>query len=250
MSASNFIFPWTGRKKKFENDIAFKHINLDDISTIVEPFSGSMSFSQYLYMIKDNTDLHYVYNDYDTNMYNFIKYIHDEGLDGLKALCEISNKHEPKRDKSVRNEVKSVQDFFNAKARGEDSAFLKKVNKNAEQYEKHVEFIQQLDKITNKNYKDIFDKYINRSDVLLYLDPPYFKSYNSDYMTQNDETIDMTKILVDIVDLFKNAKCHIIYVHNKNALMDYLFSDFPAVEEYVKTYQTTKKKCIHQVRAK
>lgn len=171
-------------------------------------------------------------------------------MDGLKALCEISNKHEPKRDKSVRKEVKSVQDFFNAKARGEDSAFLKKINKDAKKYEKHVEFIEQLDEITNKNYKDIFDKYKNRSDVLLYLDPPYFKSYNSDYMTQNDETVDMTQILVDIVDLFKNAKCHIIYVHNKNALMDYLFSDFPAIEEYVKTYQTTKKKCIHQVRSK
>ena len=50
MSASNFIFPWTGRKKKFENDIVFKHINLDDISTVVEPFFGvNVFFSISLY---------------------------------------------------------------------------------------------------------------------------------------------------------------------------------------------------------
>lgn len=133
---------------------------------------------------------------------------------------------------------------------GEDSAFLKKSKKDPLKYTKHVDFIKQIHKIYNENYKVIFDKYKDDPNTLMYIDPPYFKSYNSDYMSQNNEVTDMTTILVDLVDLFKSCKCHLIYVHNKNALMDYLFNDFPPIAEYTKIYQTTKKQCIHQIRIK
>lgn len=111
MSSCNFIFPYTGRKKKFENDIVYKHIQLQNITTIVEPFGGSMSFSQYLHLYHGHY-FKYIYNDTYKNMCNFMTYINKNGIDGLDKLCKISNEYEPKHNKSVRNEIKTVQDFL------------------------------------------------------------------------------------------------------------------------------------------
>lgn len=251
MTTSNFFFPYTGRKKKFENENVYKHIDFKPITTIVEPFGGTMSFSQFLYMIKGMDTLHYIYNDLDTNMYNFFNYIHDEGMEGLTKLCNLSNNYKStKKDKHIHKQIENIEEFFCIKAKGLDCPFTKTTIKKPERYNKHVEFIQQIDKIKNENYKVIFDKYRDRSDVLMYIDPPYMRSFNCDYMAQNDEKQDMTKIMVDIIELFKTSKCHIAYIHNKNALMDYLFKDFPPIDEYTKIYQITKKECIHSIRIK
>jgi site-specific DNA-adenine methylase len=250
MSKSNFIFPWTGRKKKFENENTFKQLNFDGITTVVEPFGGSMSFSQFLYIEKGMTKLKYVYNDFDTNIYNFMKFIKENGMTGLIQLCEHSNKQIPKRNRTIHTKTVNLIDFFTIKARGGDSAYLKTKNKDPLKYEKHVDFIQHIDEITNLNYADIFTMYEDRPDVLIYLDPPYFKNFNSDYQSQNNEISDMTTILVDIIGLFKYAQCHIVYIYCKNALMSYLFADISQPFEYSKIYQTTKKHCMHCIHVK
>lgn len=252
MSKCNFFFPWTGRKKRYENEIVFKNINLKNITKIVEPFGGSMSFSQYLYMYKDRKDLKYVYNDTDTNIYNFFKLIHEEGLEKLEELCNVSNKFKAtqKNKKDIGNEI-PIQQFFINKAHGIDSKFMKNDIKKPVNYEEHVKFIESLHRITNKDYKEIFDKYKYCEDVLIYLDPPYFSSFNGEYMSQKNEASDLTKILVDIVEMFENAKCHLVYVHNKNALMDHIFKNSDCeTKEYEKIYQYTRKKVVHSIRIK
>jgi site-specific DNA-adenine methylase len=254
MSISNFIFPWTGRKKKYENEILYNSIDLSKIECIVEPFSGSMSFSMYMFLVKKRENIKYIFNDSDENLFKFYKLIHDEGMPALEKLIEKSNNYVvDKRDKTCHKEKKTMNDFFITKARGLDCAFLHNGKKKAEKYKPHVKFIKNLHKITNKNYIEIFDKYKNKKNTLIYLDPPYFSSYNGDYYSQNDVNTDMTKILIDILDLYKNGNCKLVYIHNKNALMSYLFSQITNLKktiEYKKIYQIKKRKVIHQIEIK
>ena len=64
--------------------------------------------------------------------------------------------------------------------------------------------ILQTATISNYNYKTIFDQYRDDDKAFLFLDPPYLFSDNSSYLPQRQDT-DMTSILVDILDFFKNV---------------------------------------------
>ena len=89
-----------------------------------------------------------------------------------------------------------------------------------------------------KTYKD-------DDDAFLFLDPPYLFSDNSGYQAQNIET-DMTKIVLDILDLIKNCKCKVMLIINKLCILGYLFNDYIR-GEYDKTYSLTKKKSKHLI---
>ena len=54
-------------------------------------------------------------------------------------------------------------------------------------------------KITNLDYKDIFEFYKDDEEAFLFLDPPYLYSDNSNYASQIRDT-DMTQIVVDIIE--------------------------------------------------
>ena len=56
----------------------------------------------------------------------------------------------------------------------------------------------------------------------------------------------MTSILLDILELLKNAKCKVMLIINKLNIIEYLFKDFIR-DEYLKTYAVTKKKMKHLI---
>ena len=56
----------------------------------------------------------------------------------------------------------------------------------------------------------------------------------------------MTSILLDILELLKNAKCKVMLIINKLNILEYLFKDFIR-GEYIRIYQNTKKKMKHLI---
>ena len=94
--------------------------------------------------------------------------------------------------------------------------------------------------IENKSHDD-FLKDWERSDALIYFDPPYFQSFNGYYWdmkekVNEDGTVkDQTTLWIDIKDLMKRGTPSIL-VTNYVSIIHYLFAEY-FIKVYGKRYQ-------------
>ncbi len=257
-----FFFPYIGNKWDESKNI-YKHICLDDIETIIEPFCGSCSFSVYGFVKLGVNDKKYILNDIDSNLINFIKdvkkgelknYIDNCNSEAQKYYDDIKLWHIARKKK----ELKCGYEWFNIKrlSRGnmlKDFSYKNKENKHKEidyhNYKLQESFFKSENvSLENEDYLKILEKYKNDESVLLFLDPPYIDSYNALYCgftdTNHSYDIDNTKMYVDIINFIKTCKCKVAMVINENALTRYLFNDY-IIDSYEKVYQLTKKKSRH-----
>ena len=79
-----------------------------------------------------------------------------------------------------------------------------------------IDFLKQS-KITNIDYKKIINEYKKNENAFIYLDPPYFDSYNTGYVGYQkgrfDEelnVIDNTKMYIDLLDIL-SYKCKVLF---------------------------------------
>ena len=100
-------------------------------------------------------------------------------------------------------------------------------------------------KITNKDYKEIFNEYKDNDKAFLYLDPPYMDSYNAGYNSFQGAThdkdlkiIDNTQMYVDLLDILENGKCKVLFSINDCAITRFLYKSF-IKETYNHMYATT-----------
>ena len=97
--------------------------------------------------------------------------------------------------------------------------------------DKWVEFFN-MSKITNKDWKEIMEKYKDDEKAFIYLDPPYMNSFNGNYdqyktSIDNDNIIiDNLKNYIDIICYIKNSKCKILFSINNNSITNYLYKDY------------------------
>ena len=229
------------------NDIKyFKHLFPINYEIIVEPFGGSFAVSKYLY---DNTKQFHI-NDLDNELFyiykNFNKYV------------------------VIRDEIRQIHKNYNTKFKDGFNSFFEEIKKN--NYDEHIynyiiktnimrgyciRFPKSLTYnkteinllntaiITNNDYTKIFNQYKDNENAFIFLDPPYMFSDNSGYIPQTQDT-DATKILINILEFIKNAKCKVMLVINKLEIIKYLFKDFHKID-YLITYQMSKKKSFHSV---
>ena len=98
----------------------------------------------------------------------------------------------------------------------------------------------------------MFEKFKNDETAFLFLDPPYMFWDNSGYertfmVDKKDKKdfvnnrYDTTKIIIDIYEYFKIAKCKIMLIINKLYFIEWLFNGY-IKGSYIKTYQLGKKK--------
>lgn len=85
-------------------------------------------------------------------------------------------------------------------------------------------------KVTNEDYKNIFKLYVNNKNAFIFLDPPYLDSNNLDYLTYAESggfgiCVDNTKIYINILDFLKVAKCRVLLIINKLAIIELIFYD-------------------------
>lgn len=224
----------------------FKHLLPLEVKTVVEPFSGSFAVIKHFYKDWNKYDFHI--NDTDeTLFYAFKHYEHIH--DVIYELNRVYNDDFELRKKDFRKFFDSLEISPHVKEHIRKTHFVRgqlwRCPKNHDNYNPVEASILENAKITNLDYKDIFEMYKDDEEAFLFLDPPYLYSDNSNYASQIRDT-DMTQIVVDIIEFLNTCKCKVMLVINKLNLLSYLFNDY-IKGEYEKIYQISKKKAIHLI---
>ena len=232
-----------------QNDIKyFNHLLPLEVETVIEPFGGSFAVIKFFY--KDINKYKFHINDFDKDLYYIYTHF-EEYLQAFDIINEFYNKLEGYNyEKGIKikayiDELKIndiIKEYIKTNFIIRGNMFKPLKNKNYDENERSI-LINSL--FTNEDYINIFNKYKNDEKAFIFLDPPYLFSDNSGYFPQN-ENKDMTSILLDILELLKNAKCKVMLIINKLNILEYLFKDFIR-DEYLKTYAVTKKKMKHLI---
>ena len=108
---------------------------------------------------------------------------------------------------------------------------------------------------TSKDYMEAYteikqDK--SKKKYFIFLDPPYFDSFNKYYVMYQDKFTgekiikDNTGMYIEILKFLKESKKNTMLIINKNCITEFIYSNF-IKGEYNKTYQLTKKKTKHLI---
>lgn len=247
----SFLIQRFGNKK---NDIKnFDHLLPFDIKNIIEPFGGSFAVTREKYMdkkynryVNDNDDVLYsLYKEPELYMKSLKKF-HDICGDNL-ILFEKINKYYPDT-KIVLDEFKKDKNKFtdmiinNRNMRGTIKHY-----KNFPDYNDSLKIMKKIN-FTNDDWEIVINKWKNKKDTFLFLDPPYLFSNNKFYDQQFNNDSDCSDIIIKILNILKDpkTKAKIMLVINNLKIIKLLFSDYIKLE-YEKIYQMAKRKDSHIV---
>ncbi len=222
---SHFPMAYLGNKRLDIKYFAKYFPDPETYSKILEPFAGSGAVSFYLSDKVDEIILN-DRNDILIELYN--KWVN--GFDQLKEWSTI-----PEIEKLL-HKMSGAGSFKRAYGI---------ISKNTKKKEKFREALISKGTIMQGDWIDAINEHCDEN-TFVYLDPPYFDSNNKTYITSktkiNDNPIvdieDGTKIFIDILNLLKESDCKIMLVINKNAITEFIYSDY-IVGEYEKIYGMT-----------
>ena len=259
---SLFYFSYTGSKRSEMKHIMpfIKDLKYDKV---IEPFAGSCAFSLHLY-IKENKKVKYILNDNDHTHIEFLKYVQKNTSKPLVEFLINETKNNSKENFKMHiEEYKTNPNIFNYYYYHKHYNFRqglypmpelkRRQNYEGLSYPKTDEFFKNAT-IIEGDYKNILEKYKNDTKALIFLDPPYFSSSNSDYASfkkdkkkkafEKGVIKDMTGYYVQCIEYLKTCKCKVLMILNSNELMDYIFKDY-IKKKYKKQYSMTKKDAEH-----
>jgi len=254
------ILPYVGSKRQ---DIKYFDEYLPkNITHIIEPFGGSAYLSLYLFSL--NPKLKCIVNDVDYKLINFFNQVKKHSNLIVEGYNELISRNLSKIDFN-----KIIEEYKEETGSDIEKAILylfyikyyslrpgmyplnKKFNQIImKDYDIFFKWIKNTEFILG-DYSELFEKYKNNKKYYFFIDPPYFDSFNSTYMSYNSKNKtkiiqDNTKIFIDILDFLKKAKCKAMLIINKNAITEYIYKDY-IVGEYNKLYQITKKETKHLI---
>ena len=245
-----FLFGRLGNKKNEIKNFKNYFPNSDKIKRIVEPFGGSFAVTRCHYI---NENKKYHVNDTDDELFeiyeNYEKYGElSNQLITIANTCLNENNNidfikfkEKVRDSEVDMETNLYK--FWIKCNVIRARLVKKnpIRDFTESYE-----IMKKIKFTNKDYKEIFNKYQNDKKAFLFVDPPYLFSDNSSYNPCDGQ--DTTYIIVFLKQFLedKNTKCKVMIIVNELAILRDIFDKYYKAS-YSKTYAISKKKMNHMI---
>ena len=248
-----FYFSYTGSKRL---DLKFfeKYIDIQNVSTIVEPFCGSSAFSFYCFDTL-KYDKNFYLNDSDSRLIKFLNTVKEKKgikyfVDKVNALPRPATPEEYKKNCS--NEDYGY--YYSCRIYGLRKNIMppadRSVNVDIKKYEKFDKFyLNKNVTLKHGDYSDVFEKYKNDEKAFIFLDPPYLDSFNAyyqDYKTVDKVIQDNTKIFIDILTFIKECKSKVMLIINKNAITEHLYKDYIR-GEYSKLYQLVKKKTKHLI---
>ena len=253
------ILPYIGSKR--EDIPKFKDFLPKNIKKIIEPFGGGSSLS--LYLFNENNKIKIHVNDIDEKLFTYytqMKEDYKKQIDKYNELLTSIKDDKEKFNKIIKEykenkhppELHGAYYLFRNKVHGirmDLAPIATQKNKNIDinNYLVYQNFLKVAD-FTIKDYKDVFNEYKDDKTAFIFLDPPYFSSFNAFYInyegTQKEE--DNTKMYIDILDLLNCAKCKVLLIINSNAITNYIYSKY-IKGTYNKIYQFTKKKAVHLI---
>lgn len=245
MKQNHFIFGYAGNKRNEVQRIVDK-LDLNNITTIVEPFCGSSALS-YFMAIKEPNKYKYILNDINKNLieiYNILKdegetlifekkindILSQEGFDKQKYLQVI--KHNDIVSYFIGSKVKQIRyGLFplNYKYKYID------LNNHIFTHFLRTENIE----MTNIDAIDVVEKYKDDHNALIYLDPPYLSMCNQFY--DDKRNLNIYEYLYNHDFVHSN----IYTTLEKHWLVDLIFNKYIKLDDYGKTYQPTKNKVTH-----
>jgi len=258
---NHFIFPYIGNKITEEPHIIpylTSIIDKNNITTIVEPFTGSASLSYMIWKHYPNKKFKYILNDTDKNLINFYNTLKNTSEEDLKKMESdyfdiVKNiqtneqyNHFIKQEGLMPYFVK--YNFYNINP-GRFPA-LKLNNHKINIYRLNIlesgiyQFIKNND--IEFNLGDgipLFDKYKDDKQTLIISDPPYINLCNSSYNYKDGS--DMYQYIYNNDTL--TYKSHLIFIVQKMWIINLLFEDWNTLNTYHKMYNITKRKVEHVI---
>jgi site-specific DNA-adenine methylase len=218
-------------------------VNYEDFDKIIEPFAGSCALS--LDLFYRGMKKKYIVNDIDKDHICMLWHIKEHGTS--KDLYEFVNANLNKETwQRIRdsNNKDTYEHFYSKRV----TSTFSRPNMPAE-FKQYIPFktVEMTDrffteaKITNRDWRRCIDRYKDDPRALIFLDPPYFSSFNATYINYktNDRT-DMTEMYVEILNYLKTARATIIMIINGCAILNHVYHDY-IVKRYKKMYGSNHK---------
>ena len=254
--------------------------NPDDFkfTTVVEPFSGSSALSLDIYNKTHltNPELKFIVNDTDKPLITVLKFIKEQGSTPLYEYCqERLNKEEWKRhNELIKKTAENINNppiltpyehFYTFRVRGDFGRLRKEPTKwPSLTRSKKITEVGGTDKFYMSNnttillndWRTVMNRYKDDPEAFIFLDPPYFSSFNQEYYNYDVSTTvengihkskDITGILTETLEYMKTSKATIVLIINSCAIIDYIFKGF-IKRRYNKTYASPNKSVRGNVR--
>ena len=249
----NFIVQHYGSKQR---DIKYfdKYLpKKEEIETVCEPFAGSFAVIRNIYY-----DVKNIYcADNDVKYTEQIKSIFND-LDGFKKekekIIKFYTENNTKPDEKKKRQVYIPRDVLNKfketlKFHRYDNLIARGVINMPTLLYDYTDLKKLYDKIIWFNdYKIVFEKLKNDNKAFVFIDPPYFQSANrsysgDDYIDEERNLKDNTKIYIDILQFMIGAKCKVMLIVNNSEIIKYLYKDYYK-DCYNKTYGLSRNKAV------
>lgn len=242
-----FILNYTGQKYDETKKNFHLYPNINDFTTIVEPFAGSFGFIRYIY--EQNPNLNFIVYDSNKDLidfYNFLKNNTDEENaaflklynDTLETYPTLENNKlqgNKKQIININNEEQNHYLKFIVKTNVLQCVGICKLNKKT-----NVDFsIFKKINFINEKFEDIDFNIYDKKTTLYYLDPPYFTACN-EYYTDTK----IVSLFDKFFNLFENNNA--LFVHNMNPLIHQIFKNW-VFNQYNKKYGLTRKEVVHMI---
>ena len=261
--ANMFYFSYIGNKRT-EMKFIMPYLKDLQFDKVVEPFCGSCAFSLHL-AIKEKMNKQFIINDNDSQLIAFLRNVKEHGSKEFYDYMKDELK-----DNSKENFVKHMTEFkakpddlklyfyYNLHYNFRKGLYSDRIKKFKTDMTKTDLFFKNCE-INGVDYKIMLEKYKNDTKALLFLDPPYFDSFNSYYKdfqstkgkgfsrpTKSKIIVDNTQYYIELLEYLKSCKCKVITILSSSAVIEYLYKDY-IKEKYKKTYSITNKQTTHLI---
>ena len=243
---NHFYMGYAGNKRE-EVERIFENINFSKVDTIIEPFAGSCALS-YFISTKYPKKFKYILNDLNPKLKEMFELIRNP--EELKKFEDKYNSILPTLNKEEYNKLIKQNDLFGWFVGNKYYQIRAGLFPTTDNRKKSVDFSifpivqffrdEDIEFLTT-DAVELIDEYKHKSNVLMFLDPPYINTCNEFY--------DYGKTNINIYEYLYNFDirywlCNVVLVLERNWIISLLFRTHQIIE-YDKTYQTTKKKTTH-----
>lgn len=240
---THFVISYPGNKRTETKEI-LKDIDLLNIKYIVEPFCGTSALSYAISKMYPNK-FKYVLNDNDKNLIKLYEIMKDDHkIKIFNVHLQIINKNMNKdKYKSLPDDIYK---YYTHRKIYKISPGLYPLNPSKNYLLKGdiIKFMQtEKVKLRCGDALDIYNKYKDKQNALIFLDPPYIlNTCTGDYSSK------MTMAIYPYLykNPIKNNNALIILCLEKMWIIELLFNDYKFIE-YHKKYNRSINKTIHIV---
>ena len=243
---SRFYFSWNGNKRT-ELFRIFDIVNMDEFDIIVEPFCGSGAFILECYARYGDTKK-YVFNDTDERLINMMKFIKENKSSApLYEYCSTRLNADDWKNQQTSDLLIPYNFFYYYRVRTDYQRLVLPKKWPSLNRSKKIEITDKClssdcTNITCSDWIECIELYKDDPKALIFIDPPYFNSFNQSYygmdrVSKGIETKDISIIYMDILFYMETCKARLIYITNSWALFDYVFKKFIR-DKYQKKYNT------------